>query len=129
MDRTSCYFSAMPGGIVAAGQVFIGCSLGCRFSPEFFRGTPKFLLAVALIILFMLYMAAAFGALLAWISGLPIASVVLGLSPGGISEMCITAKVLHLAVTVVTAFHVIQMLGVVILSGPVFARLYRGDGV
>lgn len=115
----------LPSEIVAAGQVFIGCSLGCRFSPDFFRGSPRFLLAVSTTTLFMLLMAAVFGILLAWLSGLSIPAVVLGLSPGGISEMCITAKVLHLAVPVVTSFHVIRMLGVVMLSDVVYARFIR----
>ena len=117
----------LPGVIVAAGQVLIGCSLGCRFSRDFFRVAFRYLLGVALVSLVMMLMAAAFSALLAWVSKLPISSVVLGLSPGGISEMCITAQALHLAVPVVTAFHVIRMLGVVTLAAPLFTRLYMRD--
>ena len=40
------------------------------------------------------------------LSGLYPATLVLGMAPGGIAEMCITAKVLQLGVPLVTAFHV-----------------------
>jgi len=46
--------------------------------------------------------------------------VLLGTSPGGIAEMCITAKVLQLGVPVVTAFHVTRMAAVVLLAGPLY---------
>ena len=40
--------------------------------------------------------------------------------PGGIAEMCLTAKALQLGVPVVTAFHVTRMVAVVLLAGPLF---------
>ena len=39
--------------------------------------------------------------------GLPWVTLLLGTSPGGITEMAITAKVLQLGVPVVTAFQVL----------------------
>jgi hypothetical protein len=46
--------------------------------------------------------------------------VLLGTSPGGIAEMCITAKVLQLGVPVVTAFHVTRYVAVVVLTAPLY---------
>lgn len=49
--------------------------------------------------------------LMQW-TDLPIATLGLGLAPGGVAEMTITAKVLQLGVPIVTAFHVVRMVGV-----------------
>ena len=46
--------------------------------------------------------------------------MILGLAPGGITEMAITAKVLSLGVPLVTAFHVTRMALVVIVTGPLY---------
>jgi uncharacterized membrane protein AbrB (regulator of aidB expression) len=48
------------------------------------------------------------------------ATVLLGTSPGGITEMCITAKVLQLGVPVVTAFHVTRYVAVLVLTTPLY---------
>jgi uncharacterized membrane protein AbrB (regulator of aidB expression) len=53
-------------------------------------------------------------------AGLHPATVLLGTSPGGIAEMCITAKVLQLGVPVVTAFHVVRYVAVLTLTGPLY---------
>ena len=121
----SVELSGLPPALSAAGQLCIGVSLGCRFTREFFRTAPRFILAVVITTLGMLTVAALFAALLAWLAGMPLAPVVLGLAPGGIAEMCITAQALQLGVPLVTSFHVIRMLAVVILSGPLYGRLQR----
>jgi membrane AbrB-like protein len=120
--------SSLPHAISAVGQLCIGVSLGCRFTPEFFRTAPRFVAAVMITTVGMLVIAAGFGALLGWLSGLPIAPVVLGTAPGGIAEMCITAQALQLGVPLVTSFHVIRMLAVVVLCGPLYVRLSRHSG-
>jgi len=50
---------------------------------------------------------------------------VLGTAPGGIAEMCITAKVLQLGVPLVTAFHVARVVVILLTTVPLFARLER----
>ena len=67
---------------------------------------------------------AAFAALLAWGTGLPWATLVLGTSPGGIAEMSITAKVLQLGVPVVTAFQVCRLMAVLMLVAPLYRWIY-----
>lgn len=44
--------------------------------------------------------------------------MILATSPGGIAEMALTARVLHLGVPIVTAFHAARMLVVVTNIGP-----------
>ena len=55
-------------------------------------------------------------------AGLHPATLVLGMAPGGIAEMCITAKVLQLGVPLVTAFHVTRVVVLLLLTAPLFAR-------
>ncbi len=121
--------SALPPWVVNGGQLLIGCSLGCRFSPAFFRAAPRFIAVAALSAL----LAVLLGAALAWgfgaLSGVPVASLVLAAAPGGVAEMCITAKVLQLGVPLVTACHVLRV-AVLTLGAPaafaLFCRVDRG---
>jgi uncharacterized membrane protein AbrB (regulator of aidB expression) len=38
--------SGVPRGLVNAGQLLIGCSLGARFAPESFRDSPRYMAGV-----------------------------------------------------------------------------------
>ena len=118
--------SALPGAVPAAGQLFIGVALGARFTPGFARAAPRWLASVGLGTVALIAVSAGFGALLAGVTGLHPATGVLATAPGGIAEMCITAKVLQLGVPVVTAFHVLRYLAVLLLTGPLYrAELHR----
>ncbi|MFZ5558532.1 MAG: AbrB family transcriptional regulator [Pseudomonadota bacterium] len=110
--------SAMPAWLSALGQLLIGLALGSRFEPEFMRSAPRYTGALLASIAVALVLAAGVGFALAWASGLNPASMVLAAAPGGIAEMCITAKVLQLGVPLVTAFHVTRFVMVVTLTGP-----------
>jgi uncharacterized protein len=112
--------SALPRAAVDAGQLFIGVALGTRFSPAFARSAPRWMVSVVLGTLGMIAASALFGAAVAAIIGQHPATMVLATSPGGIAEMSITAKVLQLGVPVVTAFHVVRYLAVLILTAPMF---------
>lgn len=117
--------SSLPPGVSAAGQLFIGVALGTRFTPGFVRTAPRWLLAVALGTVAMIAASAVFAWGLAGLVGVHPASVLLGTSPGGIAEMCITAKVLQLGVPVVTAFHVVRYVAVLLLTPRLYRRLER----
>jgi membrane AbrB-like protein len=119
--------SALPREASNAGQLFIGVALGTRFTPEFARAAPRWLACVAGGTLAMIAGSAGFAWALARLAGLHPATVLLGTSPGGIAEMCITAKVLQLGVPVVTAFQVLRYVAVLTLTGPLYRReLARG---
>lgn len=68
----------------------------------------------------MIAASAGYSWLIAQATGLVPASVLLGNSPGGIAEMCLTAKVLELGVPLVTGFHVVRYLIVLVLTGPIW---------
>ena len=118
----------MPSVLSAAGQLFIGTSLGCRFTPAFLREAPRFLSASLATTTLLSLLLAGFAVMIAALAELDGASTILGLSPGGIAEMCITAKALHLSVPIVTAFHVIRAMVVVVLAGPAYQLSRRVFG-
>ena len=76
-------------------------------------------------VLLAMVLCALFGAALAYASQLHPATLVLGTAPGGIAEMCITAKVLQLGVPLVTAFHVARVVVILLTTVPVYARLQQ----
>jgi len=125
-------FSAMPGSVSGAGQLLIGWALGSRFGPGGRSALPRFIAGVVASTGAAMLLAASVGWALAWGYGLAIPTLILATAPGGIAEMCITAKVLHLGVPLVTAAHVTRVLALVTMTGPIFrvarALASRGGG-
>jgi membrane AbrB-like protein len=117
--------STMPAPLSNAGQCLLGCTLGSRFEPDFLRGAPRFIAAVVATVLGAIAMAAGFAWALAWIAGYNPWTLGLGLAPGGMAEMCVTAKMLQLGVPLVTAFHVTRMAVLLVCTAPLFAWLQR----
>jgi membrane AbrB-like protein len=116
--------SAVPQAMVNAAQLVIGVSLGVRFRADFLHTAPRWLVSVALGTLVLMIACALFASLLAWATGLPWVTLLLGTSPGGIAEMAITAKVLQLGVPLVTAFQVCRLIAVLTVVAPLYRRLY-----
>jgi membrane AbrB-like protein len=114
--------SALPAWMSQTAQLFIGVALGSRFTPDFARAAPRWLAGVAAGTLAMIAASGAFAWVLATLAGLHPATVMLGTSPGGIAEMCITAKVLQLGVPVVTALHVTRYVAVLVLTPLLYRR-------
>lgn len=117
--------SSVPTVVSNAGQLLLGCALGGRFERDFLRGAPRFVAGVAAAVLLSIVLSSLFGVALAALSGRPGPTLVLGLAPGGIAEMAITAKVLQLGVPLVTAFHVTRLVALLMLTGPLFGQARR----
>ena len=115
--------SATPTLASNAGQCLLGCSLGARFERDFLRGAPRFVMAVSATVIGSIVISAGFGWIAAQLAGLHPATVVLGMAPGGIAEMCITAKVLQLGVPLVTSFHVTRVVVLLLCTAPLFTRV------
>lgn len=115
--------SALPSWVVNGGQMLIGIALGCRFAPGFFRSAPRFLAAATLSAL----LAVALGALLALAlstrTQTPLATLILAAAPGGVAEMCITAKVLQLGVPLVTVCHALRVIALTV-AAPMLYRFF-----
>jgi membrane AbrB-like protein len=112
--------SSVPPGASNAAQVALGCALGARFQSRSLRSAPRYVGAVLVSVAAAMAIAAAFAVALAWASGLPVSTLVLATAPGGIAEMCITAKVLQLGVPLVTAAHVTRVVVLITTTGPTF---------
>lgn len=101
--------SAVPREITNGGQIMLAAALGARFERAFFL-RHRFFIPFALInagFLIIACAALAFG--FAWLSGLPLGTLLVGLAPGGIAEMSITAQALNLGVATVTAFQFVRI--------------------
>jgi membrane AbrB-like protein len=122
LTALSVDLSTMPAVASNAGQCLLGCALGARFEPDFLAGAHRFVAAVAASVLAAIAVSVGAALLLAALTGLVPATVVLGMAPGGIAEMCITAKVLQLGVPLVTAFHVTRVVALLLLTAPLFER-------
>ena len=116
-------FSSVPTWLTNVAQVFMGCALGARFERDFLETAPRFVMALVPSLVLMLAIAALVGWGLSAGSGVYLGGGLLAAAPGGIAEMCITAKVLRISVAFVTAAHVIRYLIVVLMTRPVY-RLF-----
>jgi uncharacterized protein len=106
----------------AFAQIAIGVALGAKFQWITLRAMGlRFLPATVLCTLLLLF--ANVG--LAWLmSGhVPFATAVLATSPGGVAEMSLTAEALNLIAPLVTAWHLVRIVLVAVLTAPLF-RLY-----
>lgn len=118
-------WSSIPGWALGAAQVLLGCALGQRFEREFVQAAPRFLTGAVLSIGVAMGIAALCAFILARLVPVASATMVLVTAPGGIAEMCLTAKALQLGVPLVTAAHVARVVFLVTLTVPIF-RLVRG---
>uniref|UniRef100_UPI00404826F5 AbrB family transcriptional regulator n=1 Tax=Orrella sp. TaxID=1921583 RepID=UPI00404826F5 len=109
--------TTMPPEFINIGQLLIGWSLGDRYRPAFFKAAPRFLFATLIFTLGSLAIVMVIGVVISTRSDLPLPTIWLGLAPGGLAEMAITAKVLMLGVPMVTALQVTRMVFVVMVTG------------
>ncbi|TWI58771.1 hypothetical protein IQ22_00483 [Pseudomonas duriflava] len=115
----------LPAGAGQIGQWLIGSSLGCYFDRPFFRRAPAFMLRTLLATLLAVSIAVPLAAGLGWLTGLDSRSLMLGMVPGGIAEMSLTAEALHLLVPLVTAMQVLRLLLVLFLAQPAYKLWLR----
>jgi uncharacterized protein len=106
----------------AFAQIAIGVALGAKFQWITLRAMGlRFLPATILCTLLLLCANMA----IAWtMSGyVPYVTAVLATSPGGIAEMSLTAEALNLVAPLVTAWHLVRIVLVALLTAPLF-KLY-----
>ncbi len=117
--------SAVPTWLSNTAQLLIGCALGSGFDRESLKTSHRFIgLVCASVVLAMMV-----SALLAWglalMGSVPPSTMVLATAPGGMAEMCVTAKVLQLGVPLVTAAHVTRVIILVTTTAPTFRLAKR----
>lgn len=112
--------SGVPVALVDAAQLGMGASLGARLTRRFLLSSRRLAIASVLSTLALSALLAALGVALGLVAGLPPAAVALGMAPGGMPEMTITAKALDLAVPLVLGFHLVRALMCNLLVGPIW---------
>lgn len=112
--------SSMPPEIMMAAQVFTGSYLGAQFQPDVMRRLGRFLPVAALGVVLLSMMCGLLGFALHFANGEPAATMLLATAPGSVTEMSITAKALDLNTTIVTAYHVLRIVVIVVLTSPAF---------
>jgi uncharacterized protein len=116
--------SAIPTWLSNTAQLLIGCALGAGFERESLRTSPRFIGMVCLSVALAMLASALCAWGLAVLGSVPVSTMVLATAPGGMAEMCVTAKVLQLGVPLVTAAHVTRVMILVTTTAPMF-RLAR----
>ena len=116
--------SSVPTFMTNAAQVLLGCALGARFERRSLESAPQYVAGVLASVLACIALAALIAAAVAFAAGMSAPTLILAMAPGGIAEMCITAKVLQLGVPLVTAAHVARVVVLIAGTGPGF-RLAR----
>ncbi|MCS3466545.1 membrane AbrB-like protein [Pseudomonas sp. JUb42] len=119
---------ALPPGGSQIGQWLIGSGLGCHFNRSFFRRAPSFMARTLLGTALTMLIAALAALALSAMTHLDLRSLTLGMMPGGIAEMSLTAEVLQLSVPLVTAMQVMRLLFVLFLAEPLFRYWDREPG-
>jgi uncharacterized protein len=99
----------MPRFLLVLAQMMIGIALGCRFSRDLIVRLPRVVGAALVVSLFLIAAAAAGAQVLSFATGLPFATAFLALAPAGVTEMVLTAAIMHLDTASVTAFHVMRI--------------------
>src|SRR5437870_2757225 len=101
--------SAVPRWMTDFAQLMFGLVLGARYERAFFTRYKLFIPFALLNSFFILIASVAAGVVLAWAFSLPIATMILATSPGGLAEMTITAQALQISVPLVVAFHLFRV--------------------
>jgi hypothetical protein len=121
--------SAIPTWLSNMAQLLLGCSLGSGFERKSLRSSPRFIILVCVSVLLAMGTSALAAWALALLGSVPAPTMVLATAPGGMAEMCVTAKVLQLGVPLVTAAHVTRVIILVTTTAPTFRlaqQLKRG---
>jgi membrane AbrB-like protein len=117
-----------PDILLIMAQVMMGTSLGAQFRREFLGRLLPIMLAGTVVVAFTTGANAALGIGLAYMLGLPVATMVLAMAPGGMAEMVVTAKLIGLEAQLVTGFQLLRIVLVLAWCDPAYRMLVRFTG-
>jgi uncharacterized protein len=120
--------TSVPTWLSNTGQLLIGWAIGDRYRPAFFKAAPRFLAGTAVFSVGAISLMALLGWGSSLASTLPLPTIWLGMAPGGLAEMAITAKVLALGVPIVTVMQATRMAFVVIVTGWIYTKILVAKG-
>ena len=114
-----------PVEVVNAAQLVLGTVIGCRFAGV----SPREILRILLLTLgsttILLAITLGFALGVSRVSSHGVVPLLLAYSPGGLAEMSLVALALGIEVAFVAAHHVVRVVLVMAVAGPVFALVRR----
>ena len=120
--------SSVPMEIVNAAQVAMGATLGSRMTRKFLLGSTRLAMASLVSAFLLSGLLAVLSLPIAWWGALPLPAVLLGMAPGGMPEMAVTAKALDMAVPLVLSFHLTRTVFCNLFIGPIWQVVARWTG-
>lgn len=116
--------SRPPGELVAAAQVVVGASIGCRFVGAAIDKLHKEMAASIGAALILIVCAVVFAKIGVAITGLNLDATVLSYAPGGFAEMSLIGLALGIEIAMVATHHLFRLFLILFTSSIVF-RLWR----
>lgn len=117
--------SSVPMELVNAAQIAMGATLGSRMTRKFLLGSRRLATASLASAFLLSALLAALSLPIAWWGALPLPAVLLGMAPGGMPEMAVTAKALDMAVPLVLSFHLARTVFCNLFIGPIWNLVSR----
>lgn len=114
-----------PREIVQGAQLVLGAVLGCRFAGTQPAAILRALKVAVGMTAVLLGATAAFAILVGALTGLPVTTLMLAYSPGGLAEMSLVALAMGAEVAFVAAHHVARVVMVMVGAGPAFSVMAK----
>lgn len=114
-----------PSPLISAAQVLIGTQLGTAFRRQDVLAVRRAIAPIVMNVMTITAGCAVVAYLLAHASGNGMATLVLATSPGGVTEMSLTAKSMGLDVPLVVGFHVLRVFIILLATPWIFTMLRR----
>jgi membrane AbrB-like protein len=117
--------SKPPTELIAAAQVVMGTTVGCRFAGVPLRQIGRTLAEAVGSTTIMLGLTVLFALLLHPLAETSIQAIVLAFSPGGLAEMSLIALALGIDAAFVSTHHIVRII-IVVIAAPITFRVLKG---
>ncbi len=112
-----------PTELVAAAQVVVGTTIGCRFAGVSMKLVGRTILASIGSTIILVAGGLLFAVLLHPMTGLPTIGIFLAYAPGGVAEMSLIALALSIDAALVATHHIVRIFFIVVCTPLVFRLL------
>lgn len=117
----------VPVWIMTPVYIVIGSLIGTRFSGVSIAAMRTAFVAGGVTTIVVTITAAAFAALVSWVTGVPFNAALIAFAPGGLETMAAMAVMMHVDTTYVGSHHVIRLILLSFLMPWALGRLKRGE--
>lgn len=125
LTAADIHLAPFPAPIMAAAQIVLGAWLGSTFRRHLFDSAGRMVAASVTATMLFIALSSTSGVILSRIIDTHWETLVLGVAPGGVTEMALTASFLGSNVALVTAFHITRIFMVVPCIPWIIDRLHH----